>query len=425
MSEPRSPLSSRIDACFEGTTGLLSADEALRRIEQATAALSGRETVSIKAALGRVLANDYVSPMDVPGHTNSAVDGYAFNAKSLPENGEMVLEVVASVLAGHRLERAVGVQQCARVMTGATMPQGTDTVVMQEHVVVDGSRIRVQAGHRQGQNVRHAGEDLKRGQVVLKRGRRLTPADLGLLASVGNGEVAVTQRPRVSYFSTGDELRSIGESLAPGEVYDSNRYTLHGMLSRAGVSANDLGVVPDEPQAIRSTLISAAESSDLVLTSGGVSSGDADHVKRILFDLGDVRFWRIAVRPGRPLAFGRVGNALFFGLPGNPVAVMVTFYQFVLPALARIEGEVNPSPIPLLEACCREPLRKKTGRVEYYRAVLYRSREGRLEVRPTGKTGSGLLHTMSDANCFIVLDASTASLPADSIVPVQPFHGLI
>ncbi len=309
-------------------------------------------------------------------------------------------------------------------MTGAVMPAGTDTVVMQEHAECRGDRVRLGAGHRVGQNVRQAGEDLRRGQAVLAAGHRLLPAELGLLASLGIDEVPVHRRLRVATFSTGDEIRSLGQSLEPGQIYDSNRYTLFGMLTRLGVEPINLGVIPDRADAIRDAFAEASACADVVITSGGASASEADFVAQSMRDLGEVGFWRIAIRPGRPLAFGRIGNAFVFGLPGNPVAVMVTFYQFVQPALRRMMGERDPRPVPMLRARAAEDLRKKPGRVEYYRAVVSRTDEGELTVAQTGKSGSALLHTMSDANCFIVLPEESDTVEAGTWVDIQPFFGL-
>ena len=310
-------------------------------------------------------------------------------------------------------------------MTGAIMPAGADTVVMQEHVEVDGGRVQIPPGIKAGQHVRQAGEDLAAGTVVVPRGRRVMPAEMGLLASLGVAEVEVHRTLRVAYFSTGDEVRAPGEPFEPGLVYDSNRFTMHGMLGRLGVEILDLGIVPDRRDAVFDALREASARADVVLSSGGASTGEADYVKVALQALGRVGFWRIAIRPGRPLAFGLLGDSVFFGLPGNPVAVMVTFYQFVEPALRAAAGETDPRPRPAVEARCTTRLRKKPGRIEYYRAVLERDEHGALVVRSTGRTGSGLLHTMSDANCFIVLPENGATVEPGATVEVQPFFGLM
>jgi molybdopterin molybdotransferase len=418
----------RAPDCYEGDPELLPVAEALRRIDDQTALISGDERVALRDALGRIVAEPIVSPMNVPGHTNSAMDGYALAAGDLPVNDSRRLRVLGTAWAGRPFEGEAAAGCAVRVMTGAVMPRGTDTVIMKEQVDEEvgdqGEAIVVGPGHRAGQNVRQAGEDIAIGDQVLAAGKRIMPAELGLLGSLGIAEVKVKRRLRVAFFSTGDELRSLGEPLAPGEVYDSNRYTLYGMLTRLGVELIDLGVIRDEPEAVRNAFLEAARIGDAVISTGGASTGEADYIGETLARLGEVRFWRIAIRPGRPLAFGRIGDALFFGLPGNPVAVMVTFYQFVQPALLRMMGSNDAHPNPIVRVACESPLRKKPGRVEVYRAILTRDADGRPSVRSTGKTGSGLLHTMSDANCFIILPEDAESVEAGALVDVQPFFGL-
>ena len=414
-----------VDFCYEGDPDLLPVAEAKRRIATHMPIIGDTELVPLIDALGRIVAEDVISPLDVPGHTNSAVDGYALRGTDLPESGERRLDVVGAVLAGSFHEGVVDEGTAVRIMTGAALPDGADTVIMLEQTKLDGDAVVIGAGHRQGQNVRQAGEDLRRGDTAVKAGTRIMPAELGVLASFGQDRVGVVRRPRVACFSTGDELRSPGTSRDPGAVFDSNRYTLFGMLTRIGMDVIDMGVVSDNREALRCTLEEAAQRADAIITSGGVSAGDADYVKETLEELGRVGFWKIAIRPGRPLAFGLIGNAAFFGLPGNPVAVMVTFYQFVRPALCQMMGERDPRPTPELTATCVSKLRKKKGRVEYYRAVLERQEKGGLVVRSTGRTGSGLLHTMSDANCFIVLHDEDESIEPGAQVNVQPFFGLV
>ena len=404
---------------------LLPAAEALARIDAHVGTLAESEEVALQEALGRVLAADIVSPIAVPGHTNSAMDGYAFAGSELPEEGERSFRLLGTSWAGKPYFDDVPSGCTVRVMTGGAMPAGTDTVVMQEQVECAGGRVTVTAGHKIGQNVREAGEDLAPGARVASEGKRIYPAELGLLASLGVARVRVRRRLRVATFSTGDELRSIGETLDPGTIYDSNRYTITGMLARLGVDIVDLGVIRDERAAIRAAFVEAAERADVIISSGGASTGEADYVRETLSALGRVGFWRIAIRPGRPLAFGRVREAVFFGLPGNPVAVMVTFYQFVQPALLRLMGQRPVEATPLMRAVCRSRLRKKPGRVEYYRAVLSREPDGTPVVHHTGKTGSGLLHTMSDANCFILLPDESGSVEPGAEVDVQPFFALV
>ena len=414
------------DACFADPE-LLPVEEAWRRIRATVTPVDAAESLHLRAALDRILAEDVASPLDVPGFTNSAMDGFAVRGVDLPADGTDVREfdLVGTAWAGKPLSREVGAGQAARIMTGAVMPAGTDTVVMQEQAEASGQQVCLGAGHRTGQNVREAGEDLRRGQVVLTAGRRLLPAELGLLASLGVPEVKVRRKLRVATFSTGDELRSVGQPLSIGQIYDSNRYTLYGMLTQMGVEIVDLGVINDRFDAIRDAFEAAAACADVVISTGGASTSEADHVAQSLKQLGQVGFWRIAIRPGRPLAFGTINGAQLFGLPGNPVAVMVTFYQFVQPALRLLMGEANPRPAPLVRARTEEDLRKKPGRVEVYRAVLGRADDGALTVRQTGKSGSALLHTMSDANCFIVLDEAQDSVEAGAEVDVQPFFGVM
>jgi len=387
------------------------------------------ESVALRSALGRVLARNVVSPMDVPAHDNSAMDGYALRGSDLAPVGDTALRVACTGFAGQAFEGQVPPQHAVRIMTGAVMPDGLDTVVPQEFTRVDGTLVHIPAGAvRAGDNRRLRGEDLARGQAALRAGRVLRPADLGLLASLGQAEVAVRRRLRVAFFSTGDELRSIGEPLDAGCVYDSNRYTIWGMLQRLGCEVLDLGVVRDQPDALRAAFASAAASADAVITSGGVSVGEADHTKQVMAELGDVLFWRIAMRPGRPMAIGRIAHqghtALLFGLPGNPVAVMVTFYAFVRDALLAMSG-ATPSPLPMLRARCRTALRKKPGRTEYQRGIVSRGADGRWEVAITGSQGSGILSSMSAASGMVVLGHEQGSVAEGDEVDVLPFDGLV
>lgn len=402
----------------------LSCEDALARILAHVQPVAGSERLTLRAALGRILASPIQSPVDVPAHTNSAMDGYAIRASDVPANGSASLRVIGSAFAGRPFAGTVSAGEAVRIMTGGAMPDGTDTVIMQEHVDVVGTSINIDARHKRGQNVRSAGEDLKCGQGVLAAGRRLSPADLGLLAALGLGEISVCRRVRVAYFSTGDELRSIGESLGAGEIYDSNRYTLYGMLKRIDAEIIDMGVVRDNRGAVESALREAQAMADAVITSGGVSVGEADYIKEVLASIGEVHFWKVAMKPGRPLAFGTLGQARFFGLPGNPVSVMVTFYQFVLPALLKMAGASAIQSV-LVKARTTTALSKRPGRMEYQRGVLSRDPDGALQVTPTGDQGSGILRSMSTADCFILLAVDTARVDSGSLVTVQPFFGLI
>lgn len=402
----------------------LTVSEARQRILDTIDPLSLNERVALRQALDRVLAERLLSTQDVPAHTNAAMDGYAVRGADLPSEGELTLTLIGDAYAGHLFAGEVCEGQCVRIMTGAALPRGADTVLMQERVQREGGQVRVGPGHQRGDNVRQAGEDIARGAIVLEAGRRLVPADLGLIASLGIAEVSVRRRPRVAFLSTGDELRSVGQPLGPGEIYDSNRYTLHGMLQRLGTEFVDLGVARDDPESLRRALGEAAERADVVITSGGVSVGEADFVKQALGELGRAEFWKIAMKPGRPLTFGHLGDALFFGLPGNPVAVMVTFYQFVQPALAFLaSGRVE---LPLLvKAACQSRLRKKPGRTEFQRGILEHDGDGELRVTLTGKQGSGILRSMSQANCFIVLPRESGGVEPGDTVLVQPFDTLV
>jgi molybdopterin molybdotransferase len=415
---------SEVVSCLDGyDPNALRVDKAREAIRACLTPVAGIERVATRSALGRVLAEEVVPRFDVPAHDNSAMDGYAVRAEDLGADGETRLEEIGTAFAGRPYKGKVGRGECVRVMTGAVMPAGTDTVVIQEVVRIAGDAIVVPAGQKRGQNTRAAGEDLKSGVAVLHPGRALSPADLGLVASLGIGEVSVQRRLRVAFFSTGDELASIGAPLAEGQVYDSNRYTLHGMLSRLGVEILDLGVVRDEPALLEAAFASAAANADAIVTSGGVSVGEADYTKQMMARLGEVLFWTIAMRPGRPMAFGRIGEAALFGLPGNPVAVMVTFYQFVRDALLHLAGRTDDYSLPLLKVPAAAPLRKVPGRTEYQRGVLFRD-GAEWKVRTTGQQGSGVLRSMSEANCFIVLEHERGRVEAGEPVQVQLFDGL-
>lgn len=383
------------------------------------------ERLHIRDALGRVLAADVTSTLDVPSHDNSGMDGYAVRHADLAPDRDVTLTVVGTAFAGNPFAGTVAPGQAVRIMTGATVPPGCDTVIMQERAQAADGKVTLGTGAKRGQNVRLAGEDLKVGQVVFRKGQLVRPAELGMLASLGIIEVPVYRRLRVAFFSTGDELVPLGGTLGPGQIHDSNRYTLFGMLQRLGCEVLDMGAIRDTPEAVEEAFAAAAAAADVVLTSGGVSVGDADYVKQILDRLGEVLFWKIAMKPGRPLAFGRVGRAHFFGLPGNPVAVMVTFYQFVREALQIISGRTAVEPVPSFRARLTAPVRKAPGRTEFQRGILQRDDTGEWTVRPTGDQGSGILSSMSQANCFIVLPTAQGNTDAGEMVEVQAFEGIV
>ncbi len=409
-------------SCNDATeTAAITVDVAVQKILQQIEPLADFTQLNLRQCLNRILFEDILSPFDVPGHNNSAMDGYALASADLPELATKTFSVIGTAFAGKPFDGTIESGQCVRIMTGAIVPESADVIVIQEDVnVIDDQTIEVGSGHRIHQNIRFSGEDIKQGAVVLPRGHQIQAADLGVLASLGVNEVKVFRKPRVSFFSTGDELKSIGEPLNKGEIYDSNRYSLFGLLSDCDVDLIDLGVVRDDPDSLRQTLLSAAASSDVVLTSGGVSVGEADFIKSILQQIGQMDFWKILMKPGRPLTFGQIDNALFFGLPGNPVAVMVTFYQFVLPALKKMQGKIQPQKLRL-QAISQSNIRKNPGRKEFQRAIVSNHADGYLQVELTGRQGSGILTSMSQGNCFIVLPEQSGSIEVGDRVEVELF----
>ena len=387
--------------------------------------VTATERLNVRAALGRVLAEDIVSPLNVPAHDNSAMDGYAVRHADLKDDGEVTLRVTGSSFAGAPYKGAVKAGECVRIMTGGVVPQGADTIVMQEHAKAAGDKVAIGPGHKKAQNLRRAGEDLKARQVALAKGLPLRPAEIGLISSLGIGEVTVYRRLRVAFFSTGDELVSIGTQPGEGQIFDSNRYTIHGMLTRLGCEVMDMGVVRDDPKLLEHAFQEAAASADVVITSGGVSVGEADFVKALLDRLGEVVFWKIAMKPGRPLAYGKIGAAHFFGLPGNPVSVMVTFYQFVRDALLVLSGRDPVPPLPTFKVPCTSSLKKAPGRTEFQRGILSQDAAGAWRVRVTGEQGSGILRSMAEANCFIILPTEQGNVTPGTLVEVQVLEGLV
>ncbi len=380
-------------------------------------------------ALGRVLAQDVISPISVPAHNNSAMDGFAFDAAQLQTDQPLSLRVVGTALAGKAWQGKVNAGECLKIMTGAILPDGLDTVVPQEFCQFDSAHdvttVTIPPNIlKAGDNRRLMGEDLMQGEPALKAGQHLTPAALGLVASLGLPDVRVHRRLRVAYFSTGDEVMSLGDAPREGAVYDSNRYTVFGLLTRMGCEVIDMGVVRDDPALLEAAFAKAALEADAIITSGGVSVGEADFTKAMMKKLGDVAFWKIAMRPGRPMAVGRIGKSVLFGLPGNPVAVMVTFLAFVRPALLRMMGS-TAKPAPLLRAKSLEPLRKKAGRTEYQRGFVSSAPDGTLQVRTTGNQGSGVLSSMVQGNGLIVLHHAQGNVAVGDEVDVMMFEGAI
>ncbi len=410
-------------------------------LSRMVAAVDTTETLPLMQCLGRVLAQDVISPIDVPSHDNSAMDGYAFAGLALQANAPLQLKPVGFALAGKSYQGPVGPGECVKITTGAVMPTGLDTVVPQEVVTHAGdgesATISIPAGAlRLGDNRRFRGEDLQKNHAALKAGTVLSPAALGLLASLGLPTLCVFRRLRVAYFSTGDEILSLGETPREGAVYDSNRYTVWGLLQRMGIECIDMGVIRDDPNALKAAFLSAAKQADAIVTSGGVSVGEADHTKAMMRDLahsetpgeGGVVFWKIAMRPGRPMAVGRLGKVPLFGLPGNPVAVMVTFLAFVRPALWQMMGARADDPSiqpPLLKAKSLEPIRKKPGRTEYQRAIVTAQADGSLGVKITGQQGSGVLSSMVQANGLLVLHHEQGNIAPGDVLDVMVFNGVV
>ncbi len=385
--------------------------------------IKGVEKRALRQCLDAVLAQTIISPINVPAHRNSAMDGYAVSVDDLQITTPLL--VVGTALAGKPWQGTLQKGQTIRIMTGAVIPLGAVAVVMQEQVEHCAEQhIMLLQTSKLGEHIREAGEDLRQGEPVLYQGRRITSADLGLIASLGIAELLVYRAVRVAFFSTGDELKSIGEPLSEGDIYDSNRYALHGMLTRAHVQLLDMGVIPDQPAALREALLLASQSADLVITTGGVSVGEADYIKALLTELGQINFWKINMKPGRPLAFGQIGSAWLFGLPGNPVSAMVTFYQFVLPALRQLAGEAQSEPITVRAQLIGD-IKKRPGRVDFQRGIVKQQADGCLSVLPMGTQGSHILSSMSHANCFIICAQDSGNIQSGTWVDIQLFSGLI
>ena len=392
------------------------------------------EKLPLKQCLGRILANDILSPINVPATDNSAMDGFAFNSKDLKTDREQIhLRIVGTVYAGQTSVPPTQASECIKIMTGAMMPPDCDTVIPQEFTQLSDEGLITFAKDtvRAGENRRLRGEDLQTGKPAIQQGRILKASDIGLAASLGIAELGVYQRIKVAILSSGDELCDMSEPLVPGKIYDSNRFSLHACLSRLGFEIMDCGIVRDTPEDLRHAFTSASQKADVIISSGGVSVGEADFTKQIMDELGEVGFWKIAMRPGRPMAFGslkpispKTSPTVFFGLPGNPVAVMVTFYQFVRNALLQLNGALKPE-IPLVLVQSSEAIRKKSGRTEFQRGVLFRNSEGKLFVKSTGSQGAGILRSMSEANCFMILHHDQGNIAPGDWVDVEIFDGLL
>ncbi len=413
-------------SCTDTTElGLLSAEQAKQFILETISPILEAEQIPIEKAKGRCLAENIKSPINVPAHTNSAVDGYALCGDDIPtQDNEQILTIQATVLAGQYYTTPCKTKHCIRIMTGAPIPKGLDTVIMQEHCERIQNTIRIDHRHSVGQNIRLAGEDIQAHTMVLQRGKQLNPADIGLLASLGISEIKVTRKLRIAIASTGNEIYPLSEQPSIAGLYDSNRYSLLAALDRPDIDLINLGIIKDHKNTLIAQFNHASDYADIIISSGGVSVGDADFTKVALQKSGHIHFWKIAIKPGRPLAFGKINQSLFFGLPGNPVAVFVSFYQFVLPALEKALNITNKPIAPLIKAKSLHSIRKKSGRTEIQRGILSQSESGEWQVTTTGKQGSGILSSISVANCFIVLPHEAESIAQGDWVEVQLFSSL-
>lgn len=405
-----------VDCC--SAPGLMPFAQALEKMLSAISPIHDTESVLLKQALGRVLAADITSPINVPPHNNSAMDGYAFAYESLAS--QEYLTLAGRSMAGQPFTGTCQKGECVRIMTGAKLPSGCDTVEMQENCAAEGESIRFLEKRKQGDHVRYAGEDITKGEIVFAKGRRLSAIDIGVLASLGINELSVFRQLTVALIATGDELKTLGEPLGNGDIYESNSYALTGMLQNLNVKIIDFGVIQDNEEAIRQAFIQADAQADAVISSGGVSVGDADYTKTVLEQLGEIAFWKIAMKPGKPFAFGTLANSYFFGLPGNPVSAMVTADLLAMPALMKMQN-CHAKPLQRLKAKALSDLRKSPGRMDFQRGILSQNAEGELTVSSTGSQGSGILTSIAFANCYIVLPSEQGRVSAGEMVDVQLF----
>ena len=409
-----------VDLCSMNEAKLLSLEEALLTLRNQIQSLSAIESVNLSQAFGRILAHSPVAPIPLPQHRNAAMDGYAIASADIKGKQPFSLTLAGSSWAGKPFTGTIQTGQCIRIFTGALVPEGLDTVVMQEQVKNENGLIHFQPDIRAQQNVRQPGEDVANGEILINAPKKLNAADIGLLASAGIYDIAVKRRLKIAFFSTGDELGPIGQPLAPGKIYDSNRYMLKALLTDEAFSAVDMGVIPDDKALLHNTLVAASENHDVIVTTGGASVGEADFIREILQACGQVTFWKLAVKPGKPLAFGTIGQAYFFGLPGNPVAVTATFQHIVKPALDQLVGAPLVKPLQI-KAVCQDNLKKSPGRQEFMRGILSQTGTGEFRVKSAGRQGSHILSTMSRANCYIVLPALNEGVKSGDTVTVEPF----
>ncbi|SES96454.1 molybdopterin molybdotransferase MoeA [Thalassotalea agarivorans] len=404
--------------------GLMSFEQAVNYLIDAMPTPSETQQIAIEDALGRVLAKDVVSSMNVPSADNSAMDGYAFAFDAMLDNSQ-TLTLVGQSFAGAPFNGSVASGECVRIMTGAVVPDGCDTVQMQENAqVVSEQLVTIEKPKYMGANVRNKGEDISQGQVIFAAGRKLSSADIGVLVSLGFAHIDVFKQLTVALVATGDELKRPGESLKSGDIYETNSYVVTSMLKKLGVNILNFGIVADDLAAITSAFNSANEQADIVISSGGVSVGEADYTKQVLAELGSVDFWKVAIKPGKPFAFGQLSDSIFFGLPGNPVSATVTFYQLVVPALTQMQG-AKWSPRKQMRATLTANIRKRPGRKDFQRGIYTTNENGEVSVSTTGAQGSGMLTSMSVANCFIVLPAEQGSLFEGEQVLIEPFDALL
>ncbi|MFM8342435.1 MAG: gephyrin-like molybdotransferase Glp [Methylomonas sp.] len=409
------------DVCYPKTHPMLSVTQAQSAIVNAIDGIHAKEQIPISQALGRILAESIYSPIAVPPQNNSAMDGYGFHSSEISENQSFTLSIVGASWAGKPFVGKLAKGQCIRILTGATVPEGVDSILAQEQVSVINEQVVFPSNTSPHKNIRSAGSDVQQNQLILESGKTLSAIDLGLLASVGLTEISVKRRLNIGFFSTGDELTPLGETLAYGQIYDSNRHLLAGLLNHPNYSATDLGIIKDDQNLLEQTLINAAKHYDLLISTGGASVGDADFIKQTLDQCGKVNFWKIAIKPGKPLAFGMIGDCWFFGLPGNPVAVFVTFEKFVKPALQKLSGTMVRHPIPIT-ARCAQRLHKQAGRQEYQRGIVSQTAEGELVVQLAGGQDSHQLSAASLANCFIVLSAESTGIEPGETVQIELFN---
>lgn len=411
-----------IDICSQESNPLLTIDAALARIKAAMQPVADTEKVALKNALGRVLSESIHSPINIPHDRNAAMDGYAFSSQGINPEQPFTLGLAGTSWAGRPFKGDLQPGQCVRIFTGAVLPMQADSVVMQEQVQASGQSVFFPAHTPLRKHIREIGEDIKQGSLLYAHSKKLNAIDLGLLASAGIYELAVKRPVKIALFSTGDELMAIDQPLESGKIYDSNRYILMGLLIDAGYSVTDMGVVADDKQLLQDNFIEAAKNHDVIITTGGASVGEADYVKEILESCGEVNFWKIAIKPGKPLAFGKIGSCYFFGLPGNPVAVIVTFQYIVAPALKQLSGAPASKPVQLT-ATCMMALKKSPGRQEYQRGILSQDPNGELFVTSSGKQGSNILSSMSRANCYIVLPPGCKGIQVGDKVRVEGIPG--